>query len=158
MKNWEQFQLAHPTLLKIEKYYSQLVKFLKEYSPSESHFHGLTTDDIIDTRAAILQAMAEEANGINGKVYYWLYPFYEGNFLQLVAALGACNYMEKQKDDDESRRAFYRFFRTVPIEERLKLGDRLEEPELTDQAFRLQEKIKARKAQIKFKLDTMNSN
>lgn len=158
MKNWEEFQLAHPTLQKIERSYSQLVEFLKDYTPSESHIHGLTMDDILDTRAAILAAMADEARSISGKVYYWLYPFYEGNFLALVAALGACNYMEKQKDDEESKRAFYHFFRTVPVEERLKLGDRLGDPQLTDEAFQIQKKIKARKTQIKHKLDKLHSN
>ncbi|MCI4668758.1 MAG: hypothetical protein MRZ79_11530 [Bacteroidia bacterium] len=158
MKNWEEFQSIHPTLQRIENTYIQLVEFLQEYSPSESHIHGLTEEDIVETRASILEVMAKDANKITGRIYYWLYPFYEGNFLKLVAALGACNSMEKQEDDDESRKAFYRFFRTVPVEERLKIGDRLNDPGLTQQAIKIQDKIKTRKAQIKIKLDKFHSN
>ncbi|MEL6589873.1 MAG: hypothetical protein AAFQ68_07335, partial [Bacteroidota bacterium] len=79
----------------------------------------------------------------------------KGNFLTLVAALGSVGAMDKQKDDDESRAAFYHFFRSVPMEERLLLGERLDHPELTAQAMRIQSKIQARKDKV---TDFVNKN
>lgn len=158
MRNWEEFKTVHPLLLRIESTYQRLEQFVNHYPASESHIHGLSSEDIQDAKEVILEEIRMDAASIPGRIYYWLYPFYEGNFLKLVAALGACNMMESQKDDVHTQKAFYRFFRTVPMAERLKLGDRLNQPELTEKAMRIQEKIKARKAQIKIRLDKLHSN
>lgn len=148
MKNWQQYQLAEPILQEIEGRFERLQKFESRYPESMAEELGLTPEDIRSARAALFESLKAEASLINGKVYYWLYPFYKGNFLTLVAALGSIGAMDKQKDDDESRAAFYRFFRSVPMEERLLLGERLDHPELTAQAKRIQTKIHNRRKNV----------
>ncbi|MEO0899176.1 MAG: hypothetical protein AAFY71_22380 [Bacteroidota bacterium] len=145
-------------MLRIESTYQRLEQFVNRYPASESHIHGLSEEDIQDAKEVILEEIRMDAASIPGRIYYWLYPFYEGNFLKLVAALGACNMMDTQKDDPETQTAFFRFFKTVPMQERLKLGEKLNQPELTEKAIRIQEKIKARKAHIKIRLDKFHSN
>ncbi len=153
MKNWQQYQLAEPILLEIENRFDRLQKFEEKYLNSQAH--GYQSDEAETARAAILESIKAEAQSLPGKVYYWLYPFYKGNFLKLVAALGACGAMEKQKDDEASRAAFYSFFKTVPFDERLQLGERLNNPELTEQAHRIKNKIIAKRSAVK---DFLNSN
>ena len=154
MKNWQEFQKAEPILLEIESRFERLQKFESRYLSSQEE-HGYQSRDVEAARDAIMESIRAEAAHINGKVYYWLYPFYRGNFLKLVAALGACGLMEKQKDDEISRTAFYSFFRTVPFEERLQLGERLNQPELTEQAHRIRNKIKAKRSAVQ---DFLNQN
>lgn len=148
MKNWQQFQEAEPVLLEIEGRFDRLQKFETRYPESKAAELGLTPEDIRSAKSALVESLKAEASLVKGKIYYWLYPFYKGNFLTLVAALGSVGAMDKQKDDEESRAAFYRFFRSVPMEERLLLGERLDHPELTAQAMRIQSKIQARKDKV----------
>ncbi len=158
MKNWNEFQSAHPKLQKIEETYLSLHRFLKAYPLSKQEVHGLDEADLKYTREAVLEEMKKLAKELPGRVYYWLFPFYKGDFMKLVSALGACGAMGKQRDDPESRRTFYRFFRTVPVEERLKIGERLNQPELTAQSKEIQDKIKVRKTKIKLQLDQLHAN
>ena len=158
MKNWKQYQQAEPILLRIEHRFSRLQSFERRYPANQTHLHGFSPDDITHAKEALLESIRSEAATLPGKVYYWLYPFYEGNFLQLVAALGSCGMMDKQTDDPESRNAFYQFFRTVPLNIRLGLGKKLNHPELTEQALRIQAKINAKKALVKSHLDKNFSN
>ncbi|MFK7921116.1 MAG: hypothetical protein AB8H47_04125 [Bacteroidia bacterium] len=148
MKNWQQYQKAESILQEIEGRFERLQKFESRYPESMAAELGLTPEDIQAARAALFESLKAEASLIDGKVYYWLYPFYKGNFLTLVAALGSIGAMDRQKDDDESRAAFYRFFRSVPMEERLLLGERLDHPELTEQAKRIQTKIQTRRKKV----------
>lgn len=148
MKNWQQYQTAEPILQEIEGRFERLQKFESRYPESMAEELGLTPEDIQAARAALFESLKAEASLIDGKVYYWLYPFYKGDFLTLVAALGSIGAMDRQKDDDDSRAAFYRFFRSVPMEERLLLGERLDHPELTEQAKRIQTKIQTRRKKV----------
>ncbi|MEL7535004.1 MAG: hypothetical protein AAFN10_27120 [Bacteroidota bacterium] len=148
MKNWQQYQQAEPILQEIEGRFERLQKFESRYPESMAEELGLTPEDIRAAREALFESLKAEASLIDGKVYYWLYPFYKGNFLTLVAALGSVGAMDRQKDDDESRSAFYRFFRSVPMEERLLLGERLDHPELTEQAQKIQTKIQNRRQKV----------
>lgn len=158
MKNWQEFQLAEPILKRIERRFTKLQNFERRYKSVNAEVHGFSQNDLDETKEIILESIRDEAAMIPGKVYYWLYPFYSGNFLQLVAALGHCGMMERQKDDAESRNAFYQFFKTVPIDERLQLGERLNHPELTDQAIKIQKKIKARKDALRSHLNEHFAN
>lgn len=148
MKNWQQYQQAEPILQEIEGRFERLQKFESRYPESMAEELGLTPEDIRAARAALFESLKAEASLIDGKVYYWLYPFYKGNFLTLVAALGSVGAMDRQKDDEVSRAAFYRFFRSVPMEERLLLGERLDHPELTEQAQKIQTKIQNRRQKV----------
>ncbi|MEM7370913.1 MAG: hypothetical protein AAF587_20025 [Bacteroidota bacterium] len=158
MKNWKQYQQAEPILLRIEQRFSRLQSFQKRYPADQTHLHGFSPEDISHAKEALLESIRTDALLLPGKVYYWLYPFYSGNFLQLVAALGRSGMMDKQKDNPESRNAFYQFFKTVPLDIRLGLGQKLNHPELTQQALRIQAKIKAKKALVKSHLDENFSN
>ncbi|MDX2249453.1 MAG: hypothetical protein SF052_21900 [Bacteroidia bacterium] len=158
MKTWKQFKLEEPKLLRIEQRFTKLQNFERKCQQLSSGAGLLDIEDIKETREVILESIRAEAGTIQGKIYYWLYPFYAGNFLQLVAALGHCGLMEKQKDDAESRNAFYGFFRTVPVEERLQLGARLNHPELTQQSIQIQQKIQAKKDALKSHLNSHHAN
>lgn len=158
MKNWKQYQQAEPILLRIEQRFARLQSFQQRYPADQTHIHGFSPEDITHAIEALLESMRSEALILPGKVYYWLYPFYSGNFLQLVAALGRCGMMDKQTDNEETRNAFYQFFKTVPLDIRLGLGKKLNHPELTEQALRIQAKIKAKKALVKSHLDKNFSN
>lgn len=153
MKNWQQYQLAEPILLEIESRFDRLQKFEEKYLQSQNM--GYQSEEVESAKEALLESIKSEASQLPGKVYYWLYPFYKGNFLRLVAALGACGVMEKQKDDEISRNAFYQFFKTVPFDERLQLGERLNNPELTEQAQKIRTKITAKRNAVE---DFLNSN
>lgn len=153
MKDWNQFISAEPILFTIEARYSRLQELEQA---ARQHGYGADADlifDWTDARNILLEGIRREAERLPGKIYYWLYPFYRGDFLQLVAALGACGAMEQQRDDDESRLAFYEFFRSVPLEERLELGQRLGAPHLAREAADIQQKIQQRKTGIKLIID-----
>lgn len=150
------FQQAEPLLLSIEERYNRLVEFEKAHDRT-LHSH-ITKDQLNQARESLLESIRGEMDKVEGKIYYWLYPFYSGDFLQLVAALGSAGAMEKQKDDEESRNAFYRFFKTVPLQERLGLGKKLNNPELTEQAERIQSKIQAKKKNIRHFLNKHHAN
>lgn len=159
MKSWQEFRQAEPLLQRIERRFTQLQEFENKHKEElENDSSQFSADDIFTAKKALLESIKAEAENLPGKVYYWLYPFYEGNFLQLVAALGSCGVMDKQKDDPESRSAFYRFFRTVPMKERLMLGQKLEQPELTEQAIRIQRKIQAKRAAVRTHINKHHSN
>ena len=158
MKNWQEFQQAEPILLRIESRFQKLKRFESRYPASEANLHGFDEEDIILAKEALLESIKSDVASIPGKVYYWLYPFYGGNFLHLVAALGACGAMEKQRDDERSRNAFYQFFKTVPIDERLQLGERLNQPELTEQAKRIQARIQAKRKTVQDFMDKNHAN
>ncbi|MEZ4775785.1 MAG: hypothetical protein R3D00_21575 [Bacteroidia bacterium] len=158
MKTWKEFKLAEPTLQRIERRFAKLQVFERSYYKLNPESSCIGPEDMKETREVILDSIRAEAETVEGKIYYWLYPFYSGNFLQLVAALGNCGMMETQKDDAESRNAFYNFFRTVPIEERLQLGERLNHPELTQQSIRIQEKIQARKESLQTHINRYHAN
>lgn len=158
MRNWQEFQQAEPILRRIEERFQKLKRFEARYPASEVDTHGFNEEDILLAKEALLESIKSDASNIPGKVYYWLYPFYPGNFLHLVAALGSCGAMEKQKDDENSRNAFYQFFKTVPIDERLQLGERLNQPELTEQAKRIQAKIQAKKSSVQSYMDQNHAN
>ncbi|MEZ4826468.1 MAG: hypothetical protein R3C61_09260 [Bacteroidia bacterium] len=158
MKTWKEFKQVEPILQRIEKRFTRLQGLERTYHKLNPENSGITPEEIKETREVILESIREEAGGIEGRIYYWLYPFYSGNFLQLVAALGNCGMMETQKDDAESRNAFYNFFRTVPMEERLQLGERLNHPELTQQSIRIQEKIQEKKVALQEHINRNFSN
>ncbi|WNJ19963.1 hypothetical protein [Pontibacter sp. G13] len=158
MRNWEEFRKAEPTLQRIEERYAKLLRFEQKYPQGQAHVHGFTSEDLMEARNAMLSSIKVEARSLNGKIYYWLYPFYRGNFLKLVAALGSCGLMDKQKDDPESRNAFYKFFKTVPMEEKLHLGKRLNQPELTEKAMAIQQKIQQKKRAVKDHMDKYHGN
>lgn len=158
MKNWKQYQEAEPILLRIEQRFSRLQNFERRYPANQTHLHGFSEEDLEHAKEALLESIRSDAAILPGKVFYWLYPFYSGNFLQLVAALGSSGMMDKQKDDPETRNAFYQFFKTVPLDIRLGLGEKLNQPELTQQARRIQAKIQAKKSLVKSHLDKNFSN
>ena len=159
MKSWQEFRQVEPLLRRIERRFTQLQSFEKKYKEGlEEDSPHFSEEDILTAKNALLESIKSEAESLPGKVYYWLFPFYEGNFLQLVAALGSCGVMDKQKDDPESRSAFYKFFRTVPMKERLLLGQKLKQPELTEQAIRIQKKIQARRTAVRSHMNKHHSN
>lgn len=158
MNSWQDFVAAEPILQQIEDRFARLQAFEQTFETYGLNEFGLSDMDLRDTREMILERIRVDACQIPGKVYYWLYPFYKGDFLRLVAALGASGAMEKQKDDDESRQAFYRFFRSIPIQERLQLGKRLNHPRLAQEAEVIQQKISDRRSTVKQLLDTQFSN
>ena len=158
MKSWKEFREAEPVLKRIERRFSQLQRFEKKYQALGFPDEEFSEQDLQDAKAALLESIKADAMHVKGKVYYWLYPFYTGNFLQLVAALGSCGMMEKQKDDPQSRNAFYAFFKTVPLQERLELGKRLNHPELTEQATKIQKKIQAKKDALKKHMNQHHAN
>jgi len=159
MKSWQEFRTIEPLLQRIEKRFTQLQSFEKKYTAElDDEDSPFSEEDILTAKKALLESIRAEAERLPGKVYYWLFPFYEGNFLQLVAALGSCGVMDKQKDDPESRSAFYKFFRTVPMKERLLLGQKLKHPELTEQAIRIQKKIQAKKNAVRSHINKHHAN
>ncbi|MEO0468126.1 MAG: hypothetical protein AAF206_00795 [Bacteroidota bacterium] len=158
MNSWQEFQTSEPVLLEIERRFDRLQNFERRYAPDQEAVHGFSVADIATAREAMLESIRSEAEAIPGKVYYWLYPFYSGNFLRLVAALGMCGAMDRQKDDEESRQAFYRFFKTVPMDERMQLGERLNHPELTEQAKKIQKKLTAKRKAVKNFMDLNHGN
>lgn len=141
----------------IERRFTQL-KTLENRLQIVHGEENLTEKDADVVISTVMLSIVEDAAPLSGKVYYWLYPFYEGNFLQLVAALGASGVMEKQKDTQASRLAFYKFFRTVPIAVRLKLGERLNQPELAKEAAAIQAKITKRKMDVQTYMKKYHSN
>jgi hypothetical protein len=153
MKNWNQFIASEPILFTIEARYGRLQEL--EQAARQQGYSA--SSDLIfdwsDARNILLEGIRREAERLPGKVYYWLYPFYRGDFLQLVAALGACGAMDQQRDDEESRLAFYEFFRSVPLEDRLELGQRLGAPRLARESAEIQQKIEERKTGIKQIID-----
>lgn len=159
MKSWQEFREIEPQLQRIEKRFTQLQSFEKKYiADLEEDSPHFSEEDIQTAKKALLESIRVEAQRLPGKVYYWLFPFYEGNFLQLVAALGSCGVMDKQKDDPESRSAFYTFFRTVPMAERLLLGKKLKHPELTEQAIKIQKKIQAKRNAVRTHINKHHAN
>ena len=76
----------------------------------------------------------------------------------MVAALGTCSAMDQQRDDPESREAFYQFFRSVPLNTRLGLGAKLNQPELTQKALKIQSQIQAKRTQVKTHMDDHFAN
>lgn len=158
MYSWSEFQQVLPLLQRIEARFARLRRFEEKYPENLTHIHGFTVEDIQHAKAALLASLKADAKAVPLKLYYWLYPFYSGDFMCLVAAMGTAGEMEKQKDDDQSREAFYKFFRSVPMEERLQLGARLNNPELTQQAARIQAKIKAKRSEVKGHMDIFHAN
>lgn len=158
MYSWSEFQQVVPLLQRIEARFSRLKRFEDKYPVNATHLHGFTEEDIRHAREALLASLKSDAEAVGIKMYYWLYPFYPGDFMRLVAAMGAVGEMEKQTDNAASRKAFYHFFRTVPMEERLQLGARLKNPELTEQAAQIQAKIKAKRTEVKGHFDSFHAN
>ncbi|MEO1450447.1 MAG: hypothetical protein AAFV07_13030 [Bacteroidota bacterium] len=158
MYSWSEFQQVVPLLQRIEARFARLRRFEAKYPPNAGHIHGFTEEDIQHAKEALMTSLQADAEAVSIKMYYWLYPFYPGDFMCLVAAMGAAGAMEKQQDDPASRKAFYNFFRTVPMEERLQLGARLNNPELSEQAARIQAKIKAKRSEVKGHMDTFHAN
>ena len=158
MYSWSEFQQVVPLLQRIEARFARLRRFEAKYPVNATHIHGFTEADIQHAREALLASLKADAQAVSIKMYYWLYPFYPGDFMCLVAAMGAVGVMEKQKDDEASRKAFYNFFRTVPMEERLQLGARLNNPELTEQAAAIQAKIKSKRSAVKNHMDSFHAN
>jgi hypothetical protein len=158
MRNWQEYLLAEPLLRDLEQRYAKLKRFERQFTPETSHEHGFSAADLAHAKSAMMESIRVDATRIPGKVYYWLFPFYPGNFLQLVAALGSCDAMDQQRDDPESRETFYQFFRSVPLDIRLGLGTKLNQPELTQQAISIQNKIHAKRTQVKEHLDDHFAN
>ncbi|MEM7658285.1 MAG: hypothetical protein AAF399_19320 [Bacteroidota bacterium] len=153
MKNWQQYKESEALLLQIEARFSRLKRFEARTTEENQELHGFTSDDIEIASQALKESINADISRLPGKVYYWIFPFYPGNFLQLVAALGSANAMDRQRNDPQSRQAFYQFFRTVPMEIRLGLGEKLNHPELSAQAKVIQKKIHAKKNKVKSYMD-----
>ena len=158
MNSWQEFQSVLPLLQRIEARYAHLQRLEESFEPTEVEALGFHTADLDLARQALLASIRSEGDGLSGKVFYWLYPFYPGQFLRLVAALGSCGLMEKQQDDAASRDRFMRFFQTVPLQERLALGERLNHPGLIALADRIQRKVEDRRSRIKAEIDTHFAN
>ena len=159
MKNWKQYQQAEPILLRIEQRFARLQSFERRYPANQTHLHGfflLRTSPTPERHWSKVSKAKQHpflAKYITGCTHFTVAISY-----RLVAALGSSGMMDRQKDDPESRNAFYQFFRTVPLNIRLGLGQKLNHPELTEQALRIQAKIKAKKALVKSHLDKNFSN
>ncbi|GAB4417633.1 MAG: hypothetical protein OHK0039_28260 [Bacteroidia bacterium] len=143
MKDWFAFRRAMPLLQRIEQHYAAL----QALDPSD-----------LASRAVLGDQLLADAHALPGQVYYWMYPFYEGDFLRLVAALGYCGAMQPQQDDPASRLAFYALFRTVPMDVRLRLGECLQHPGLIAQADAIRDKIDLRRETLKSHLDKHFAN
>lgn len=157
MNTWQEFQAIHPLLLRIEERYTRLLNFESKFEDPPTGFE-FSEEDLDAVRSAVYDSIRYDAQELTDKMYYWLYPFYDGNFLRLVAALGACGIMHKQQDNQASRMAFYKFFRSVPLEERLKLGEKLNQPDLAEQAARIEAKLTKRKSMLKAYMEKYHSN
>ncbi|MDX1905796.1 MAG: hypothetical protein SF053_02090 [Bacteroidia bacterium] len=154
MQTWQDYLTYEPILLRIESLYTRLLQLEEAWLGRDT----AATELLSETRILLQEAIRTEAARIPGKLYYWMYPFYSGDFLRLVAALGCAGAMERQEDTADSRAAFYSFFKTVPLQTRLKLGQRLNHPELTARAQQIEDKLRERRDTIKQTLDAMYAN
>ncbi|RMG73596.1 MAG: hypothetical protein D6722_03535 [Bacteroidetes bacterium] len=158
MNSWQEYQEVLPLLQQIEERYTLILRLEEKFQLSEAAELGFSGADLQAARQALLASIRMDGGALSGKIFYWLYPFYPGQFLRLVAALGSCGLMDKQQDDAASRQRFMRFFRTVPLQERLSLGKRLNHPGLIAQADKIQEKLDDRRDELKTYLDRYYAN
>jgi hypothetical protein len=158
MNSWQDYERAEPLLRQIEETYAQLEYFEQTHPSDEAARHGVTVQHLRAVRQSVLRSIAEEVRRLPGRVYYWLYPFYRGDFARLSRVLTLLGGMENRRDHPDARRAFYRFFRSLPPEARRHLDSQLNDPELSRRSQAIQTRIQQMRNEVKSKLDRDAAN
>ncbi len=158
MTTWAQYQTLIPTLTRIEEAYAQLEVFERYYRQEDSESHGLTRADIADVKRETIMALRREILGLPAKVYYWLLPFYPGDFLVLLRAIKAMGGYDPEEKSFNAKRDFYQFFLSLPFAERVILGLELGSTDLVQRTSSLLEKIEDKKEEITKQLNQHHGN
>lgn len=158
MNSWQAYQRTEPLLRQIEETYAQLEHFEQMHPPELSARHGVTERHLQAVRQSVLTRLATDAAHLPDKVYYWLYPFYRGDFARLSRVLALLGYFEPRRDQPAARKAFFHFFRSLPPEARARLDAQLNDPELHRQSAAIQQRITAMKSALKSQLDQDAAN
>jgi hypothetical protein len=158
MNSWQEYQRAEPLLRQIEETYAQLERFEQSHPPEGSDHHGVTAQHLRALRQSVLKSIAADVRLLPGRVYYWLYPFYRGDFARLSRVLSLLGGIENRHDHPGARQTFYRFFRSLPREARKSLDAHLNDPELSRRSEAIQSRIDAMRSNVKARLDQEASN
>ena len=158
MISWDQFSTLQPRLTRIEEAYAQLELFEKHYRTDDASHHGLTPEDIREVKQETMMALKAEISALPGRVYYWLLPFYKGDFLVLLRAFKALSTYDPEAHTTEAKRAFYQFFLSLPFPERIILGIQLDSVDLVNRTTDLLERIESKKQEFKEQLNQNYSN
>ncbi len=158
MYTWNQYKSAESALIHIEETYAQLELFEKYYHPDNQEWHGLDQDDIEDVISQTEVALKSEISSLPGPVYYWLMPFYPGNFLTLIKAIKKLGKIDPELKTRKSAQSFYRFFMSLPYAEKVILGLNLESTELINRSNEVLQKIETRKQDLTDSINRHHSN
>lgn len=158
MNNWKEFVEAEPLLLRVEENfqrYQRILRMQRLLPPGDAHEVQAGIDA---ARQAMVRRIRRDMQQVGGKVSHWMYPYYEGDFMVLVAALGYCGLMDQQRDDRESRRAFAAFYQSVPPEVHAMLLNPALHPDARKVRPRERLRHQAMLHQVKTLLDTFYAN
>ena len=158
MYSWQDFRTAEPLLIQVEQTYAQLLRFEETHDHDSYQVHGFENQDVTQVSESVLTMIREELGRLPGKVYYWLLPFYSGNFHVLTQALERAGTRYEAKDTRKSRQVFYRFFLSLPEEQRLRLGTHIKSPELIKRSEEIRTEISRQKSKLKDLLDRRHAN
>lgn len=158
MNSWQDYQVAEPILREAELTYAQFERFQQTYPSNKVHEHGIDARRMQKVRQSVLSNIAAEVNRLPGKVYYWLCPFYPGDFALLTRALIEVGHVEVRRSHPSARRAFYQFFRSLPPGAKDRLGREINDPELLQRSQAIQTQINSLKSSLKQRLDRDAAN
>jgi len=158
MHSWQDFRTAEPLLIQVEQTYAQLLRFEETHDVDSYQVHGFENQDVKQVSESVITMIREELRHLPGQIYYWLLPFYSGNFHILTQALDRAGITYGGKDTRKSRQVFYRFFLSLPTEQRERLGTHIKSPELIKRSERIRGEIDRQKANLKKMLDKRHAN
>lgn len=158
MQSWEQFKSLEPKLIQIEEAFAQYEAFEAYYTSDNFHSHGLTPLDLEEVRRETLDALRTEIRRLPARVYYWLLPFYSGNFLTLLRAIERLADYDPEARGEVAKRSFLHFFTTLPFAERVVMGINLNSTELIYRTHDVLGKIEEKKQSVAQRIDQLHSN
>ncbi len=121
MYSWLSFQKALPTLQMIESAW-------QEYLAAQS-MHTLC-EGILEEEAESSQQQSEEqltriqqlSEDLPGEVFFWHYPFYQGDFLELMEALSTSSKPVQRETTQLVRDRFRTFMKSIPETDKINMS------------------------------------
>ncbi len=147
MHNWSDFQRSLPLLRRIEQCYL-LLKSSQARQAAVSFQAGGNEQSHASAVSLLRHELEALVQQLDFDLSYWHFPFYEGNFVQLAAAIestGRPNPMEARPED---RLRFRQFVRSMSNHELTLLPDSFSSPSSKTKSMRLLRSLAQQRATL----------